>query len=83
MIINQAKRKSNQPKRGQNDMLLHSIVPFEMIFSESNNNSTEIKKVKGGYVELTNVNGENQVSRVISTDPKMYLSKKYKIGNKV
>ena len=64
-------------------MLLHSIVPFEMIFGESNNNSTEIKKIKGGYVELTNVNGENQVSRVISTDPKMYLSKKYKIGNKI
>jgi hypothetical protein len=85
MIIktNQAKRKGKQLKRGQNDMLLHSIVPFDMIFGSTDNQSTELKKVKGGYIELTNINGENHVSRIISTDPKMYLSKKYKLGEKL
>jgi chromosome segregation and condensation protein ScpB len=61
-------------------MLLHSIVPFEMIFGDTENQGTELKEVKGGYVVLTKANGKSQVSRVISTDPKMYLSNKYKIG---
>jgi hypothetical protein len=61
-------------------MLLHSIVPFDMIFGDTENQNTELKQVKGGYVELTKTNGKMQVSRVISTDPKMYLSKKYKLG---
>lgn len=62
-------------------MLLHSIVPYDTIFGQSENKDTEIKEIKGGYVVFEKASGKNQIVRVISTDPKMYLSKKYKIGD--
>jgi hypothetical protein len=61
-------------------MLIHSIVPYETIFGNSEDKDTELKEIKGGYVVLSKADEKKQIIRVISTDPRMYLNNKYKIG---
>lgn len=53
-------------------MLLYTIMPLEAIFPPGEP-QTEFRQIKGGYVELNRNDGELQVSRLISTDPSLYL----------
>lgn len=61
-------------------MLLYTIVPYEMIFKPEENPDMKTTAISGGYLELIKQNGAYYVSRVISTDPKVYLNPKYTPG---
>ena len=56
-------------------MILHSIVSLSDIFCNTDSSPTPAKyrAVNGGIVELEN----GRVKRLISTDPAMYLDKRY------
>ncbi len=56
-------------------MLIYSIMPANIVFP-SNIPPKTIKQVKGGYLEM---DGNNRIQRIISTDLKMYL--KYNVGD--
>ena len=55
-------------------MLLYTIMPYEAVFPPQAGMQTETRKVKGGFVELLKSQEGYQVSRLISTDPRMYLN---------
>lgn len=68
-------------------MLLHTIVPFEAIFgspgqagalpSDTASPAGRECRVPGGLLEL---DGNGRVSRLISTDPRLYLDPRYAPG---
>lgn len=60
-------------------MLLHTIVTAEMIFPAE---PVEMKVVQIGedFAECYEKDGKLCLSRLISTDPKKFLDKRYTIG---
>jgi hypothetical protein len=54
-------------------MLLYTIMPYEAVFPPQCDMQIETRRIKGGYVELLSSPGGRTVSRVIATDPKLYL----------
>lgn len=61
-------------------MLIHSIVPYEQIFPQTDIPKTSVKNFAGGYLELVTIEGKEQISRVESTDPAVYLKSRYTPG---
>lgn len=61
-------------------ILIHSIVPPEKIFENKYSPQIETREINGGFVELLKNEQGFTVSRLISTDPKMYLDEKYEPG---
>lgn len=62
-------------------MLLYSIVPYEKIFESPAPTAPEFKRISGGYVELSKNESGYEVSRVISTDPRVYLNERFYPGS--
>lgn len=60
-------------------MILHSIVPPEQIFAGTDLHY-EYKPLHGGYVQGVEQNGHFTISRLISTNPHMYLDPRYAPG---
>lgn len=60
-------------------MTLYTIVPIENIFP-SEPPQTEIVNVGGSFLEGLRCENGIQITRLISTDPKMYLDKRYAPG---
>ena len=60
-------------------MFLYTVLTAEQIFPAPPPVCTT-REVEGDFVEYREVNGERQVSRLISTDPKKYLDPRYEIG---
>lgn len=62
-------------------MVIHSIVSLSDIFyneSESEGSyKAEIMQIQGGYLEICGQNGEKCIRRLISTNPALYLDKRY------
>ncbi len=62
-------------------MVIHSIVSLSDIFyNESENEGgykAEIMQIQGGYLEICGQNGEKCIRRLISTNPALYLDKRY------
>jgi hypothetical protein len=54
-------------------MLLYTIIPYEEIFPAECDMQIETKPIHGGFVELARTKEGMNVSRLISTDPRMYL----------
>lgn len=54
-------------------MILHSIVSPADIFFTADVPKPEYRQIKGGIVELSG----GTVKRLISTDPRLYLDKRY------
>lgn len=64
-------------------MPLHTIVSeFDVFGSPDDGYSAETRPLEGtvGFVEVLTVNGKAQVRRLISTDPRLYLDKRYQPG---
>lgn len=60
-------------------MLLYTIVPYEQIFDGGAVKPAGTHRVEGGLLELD----ENaHISRLISTDPRMYLEARYAPGSR-
>lgn len=65
-------------------MLIHSIVPNDIIFSEASNKNNAYKHIeyKGQILEVTSMEGEGyKVRRVISTCLKSYLDPELQPGS--
>lgn len=55
-------------------MILHSIVsPSDIFFNNGMRQTLSCVRVDGGLLELEN----GRIKRLISTDPKLYLDKRY------
>lgn len=59
--------------------MIHSIVSMDDIFcnKDSGYQNSVSRSVNGGILELTEYCGEKRISRLYSTDPYMYLDKRY------
>ncbi|MBE6881130.1 MAG: hypothetical protein E7490_09885 [Ruminococcaceae bacterium] len=66
-----------------NDMVLYSIVDIRDVMSASTDtagsDTTTVRKINGGFIELENsvAGGQPRVKRLYSTDPALYLDKRY------
>lgn len=62
-------------------MVIHSIVSLSDIFyneSESEGSyKAEIMQIQGGYLEISGKGNEKCIRRLISTNPALYLDKRY------
>lgn len=58
-------------------MPIHSIISEYDIFRSDKMPETMVKQVEGGAVEYIKVNGQYHLNRLISTNPQMYLEKRY------
>ncbi|RPF43435.1 YlzJ-like protein [Hydrogenoanaerobacterium saccharovorans] len=58
---------------------LYTIVPLDEVFP-SEPTQTEVINVNGSYIEGVRGKEGIQISRLISTDPKMYLDKRFSPG---
>lgn len=62
-------------------MVIHSIVSLSDIFYNSGENedsyTAEIKPIQGGWLEIMGQGDEKCVRRLISTNPALYLDKRY------
>lgn len=62
-------------------MILHSIVPPEAVMYAEEPIQYETRQLPNGYIQGVNSNGKFTVSRLISTDPSLYLDPRYAPGS--
>lgn len=61
-------------------MVIHSIISPEDIFCNAANSvvpKREMHRINGGMLETSEYNGERLVCRLYSTNPALYLEKRY------
>ena len=65
-------------------MILHTIVPMEVIF-ENNNNDVQYKEIDylGKRVQVVQYENKLLLNRLYSTDPKQYLDPNFKLGKTI
>ncbi len=61
-------------------MILHSIVPLEQIFPSDGGLEYSYRKAHNSYIQGVKSAGRFTVSRLISTDPRLYLDPHYTPG---
>ncbi|WP_303790606.1 YlzJ-like family protein [Anaerotruncus colihominis] len=64
-------------------MILHTIIPPEQIFPGDAPQGSECRRMHNNFIQGVNMNGIFTVSRLISTDPKLYLDPRYAPGGRV
>ena len=63
-------------------MIIHSIVPMDLICETPKPPESKCVKCDNGYVEVVNSASGWSVNRLISTDPAAYLNPIYTPGSK-
>ncbi len=58
-------------------MLIHSIVSENDIFFTDGISSPVFRNINGGLIEVDNSVGAGQIRRLHSTNPHLYLEKRY------
>ncbi|MGN0597987.1 MAG: YlzJ-like family protein [Ruminiclostridium sp.] len=58
-------------------MPIYSIISDYDIFRTEEQPEKMVKQVEGGTVEYIKVNGQYRLNRLFSTNPQMYLDKRY------
>ncbi len=64
-------------------MILHSIISMDDIFCRNSVNAPTYKEVDGGMLELECSGEESYIKRLYSTNPQLYLDKRYTPYNKI
>lgn len=65
-------------------MILHTIVnPAEVLYDETQQPVCEYVNRDGCIIECMKQGDERQIRRIISTNPKDYLTPSYQIGNRL
>ncbi|GKH46124.1 MULTISPECIES: YlzJ-like family protein [Anaerotruncus] len=64
-------------------MILHTIIPPEQIFPGGENAAYEYQELHNSYIQGVNIDGKFTVSRLISTDPRLYLDPRYAPGGQL
>lgn len=64
-------------------MIFHSIIPFDVVFQDDNNDYySRIIQYDGYQIEvMSTVNGPTHIKRLFSTSPKDYLNPKLQPGS--
>ncbi len=62
-------------------MVIHSIVSLSDIFYNSGESeygyTAETRPIQDGWLEISEQGGEKRIRRLISTNPALYLDKRY------
>lgn len=63
-------------------MILHTIVPMEVIFGNDNSKDVQYKEMDylGQKVQVVQCENKLILNRLYSTDPKQYLDSNFKLG---
>ena len=63
-------------------MILHTIVPMEVIFGNNNDDDIQYKEVDylGQRVQVVRYENKLMLNRIYSTDPKQYLDPNFELG---
>ncbi|MEM1485427.1 YlzJ-like family protein [Oscillospiraceae bacterium PP1C4] len=61
-------------------MVLHTIIPIEQVMQQPDSVEYQYKQMHNSYIQGVNSNGKFTVSRLISTNPKLYLDPHYAPG---
>ena len=63
-------------------MILHTIVPMEVIFENNNNQDIQYKEMDylGQKVQVVQYENKLVLNRLYSTDPKQYLNPNFELG---
>lgn len=61
-------------------MILHTNQPLDQILWQPNTSVYEYRQLHNSYIEGVQNGGEFTVSRLISTDPHMYLDSRFAPG---
>lgn len=64
-------------------MILHTIIPPEQIFPGDAPRGGECRRMHNNFIQGVNMNGVFTISRLIPTDPKMYLNPRYAPGGRI
>lgn len=64
--------------------MIYSIIPIDIILNNNNSNNNYYEKyIDGQLVQLNkDSDGQYSVSRIISTNPHVFLQQKYQPGKK-
>lgn len=58
--------------------MIHSIISMDDIFFTENAANTEYCRISGGLLEVNTVGGEKRICRLYSTNPYLYLNRRYR-----
>ncbi len=64
-------------------MLIHSIVSENDIFFTNSISQPVFRNIKGGLIEIDNSIGTGKIRRLHSTNPYLYLEKRYQPYNSI
>lgn len=64
-------------------MILHSIIAMDDIFCKNSVNAPMYREVNGGVLEVEDNDYGIQVKRLHSTNPSLYLDKRYQPYSKI
>lgn len=63
-------------------MIIHSIVPIELLSEQSTAPTASIRQIDGGYIEgVETVGGGFKATRLFTTNPALYLKNEYNPGS--
>ena len=62
-------------------MIIHSVAPINALTEEPQMQKSVARPINGGYVEGIETPGGFQLTRLISTDPALYLKKDFNPGS--
>lgn len=57
--------------------MIHSIISMDDIFFTESAVKTEYRPISGGLLELNTVDGKKRIRRLHSTDPYLYLDRRF------
>ena len=57
--------------------MIHTIISLDDVFASQQTENIVTERISCGYAEYRSVNGKRALSRVISTDPRVYLESRY------
>lgn len=61
-------------------MILYTIVPLDEVLCQPEMQAREYRASAHNIIECVNLDGKSTVSRLISTDPHLYLDPRYAPG---
>lgn len=64
-------------RAGRKIVILHSIIAMDDIFCKNSVNAPMYKEIDGGILEVDELEGCAHIRRLHSTNPHLYLDKRY------
>jgi len=62
-------------------MIIHSVTPLQMLSAQDPIQPQSMRRISGGYLEGYDTPEGFQATRLMSTDPSLYLKNEYSPGS--